>query len=108
MPKPVLQVLVCCNERPADASKPSCLPRGAVEVYHRFKDRVKQRGLRQEVMVTRTGCLKHCSRGVTVALWPQNAWLAGVTVGDVDDILDCAARGEEGPARLKMPDIPWE
>jgi len=108
MPTPRVQILVCCNEREASASKPSCLPRGAVAVYHRFKDRVKERGLRDGVMVTRTGCLKHCSRGVTVAIWPQNAWLAGVRESDVDTVLDAALAGEAMPERLRMPDIPWE
>ena len=108
MPKPRLQILVCCNERDPSASKPSCSPRGAVGVYHRFKDRVKERGLREGVMVTRTGCLKHCSRGVTVAIWPQNDWLAGVREEDVDSVLDAAVSGGEMPERLRMPDIPWE
>src|SRR5258708_21998055 len=104
MPKPRVQILVCCNERDASAAKPSCLPRGAGAVYHRFKDRVKERGLRDGVMVTRTGCLKHCSRGVTVAIWPQNAWLAGVREADVDAVLDAALTGGELPERLRMPD----
>lgn len=108
MPRPQIQILVCCNERPGDAKKPSCLPRGSVEVYHRFKDTVKERGLRDRVMVTRTGCLKHCSRGITVAVWPQNAWYCGVTPGDVDEILDASAEGAAPLERLRMPDIPWE
>lgn len=108
MPKPRVQILVCCNEREPDAKKPSCLPRGGVEVYKSFKDEVKKKGLRDHVMVTRTGCLKHCSRGITVAVWPQNAWLGGVTLEDVGEIVDGVAGGGEGPRRLRMPDIPWE
>ena len=42
MPKPEISILVCTNERPPGAAKPSCLPRGSLEVYHRFKDRVKE------------------------------------------------------------------
>jgi (2Fe-2S) ferredoxin len=108
VPKPRVQILVCCNERDPAAAKPSCLPRGAVAVYHRFKDRVKERGLRDGVMVTRTGCLKHCSRGITVAVWPQNDWYSGVTLGDVDEVLDAALGAVPPPERLRMPDIPWE
>lgn len=113
MPKPEYQILVCLNERAPDASKPSCAPRGALQVYHRFKDRVRELGIRDRVMVNRTGCLKHCSRGVTVAIQPQNLWYAGVTADDVDEILETSVLGGR-PAgtgvveRLKMPDIPWE
>ena len=40
MPKPQIQILVCTNEREPEAKKPSCGPRGAMDVYHRFKDRM--------------------------------------------------------------------
>lgn len=113
MPTPELQILVCLNERKPGAAKPSCGPKGALDVYHRFKDRVRELGLRDSVMVNRTGCLKHCSRGITVAIQPQNLWYAGVTTDDVDEILEVTVLGG-GPGgnrvveRLKMPDIPWE
>lgn len=108
MPKPEIQILVCVNERPSDARKPSCGPRGALAVYRRFKDGVRARGIRDHVMVVRTGCLKHCSRGITVNIWPRNVWYAQVTLDDVDEILDRSVGGEEEIERLLMPDIPWE
>lgn len=109
MPKPRIQILVCLNERPPESPKPSCAHRGALEVYHRFKDRVKELGIRDRVMVVRTGCLKHCSQGITVAVWPFNLWYRGVTVNDVDEILRTSVL-EDGREveRLRMPDIPWE
>ena len=108
MPKPKIQILVCTNERPSDARKPSCGPRGSLEVYRRFKDGVRARGIRDHVMVVRTGCLKHCSQGITVNLWPLNLWYRGVTLEDVDEILDHSVIAGEEIDRLRMPDIPWE
>jgi (2Fe-2S) ferredoxin len=109
MPKPQIQILVCLNERPPDSPKPSCAPRGSLAVYHRFKDRVKELGLRDRVMVTRTGCLKHCSQGITVSVWPYNLWYRGVTVDDVEEILERTVMGDgQEVERLRMPDIKWE
>ncbi len=108
MPKPAIQILVCTNERPSDARKPSCGPRGALDVYRRFKDGVRARGLRDHVMVVRTGCLKHCSQGITVNIWPKNFWYRGVTLDDVEDILERSVVGDEAIDHLAMPDIPWE
>lgn len=109
MPRPEIQILVCTNERPPDAQKPSCAPRGSMEVYRRFKDRVKELGLRDRVMVNRTGCLKHCSRGITVAVWPYNLWYSRVRLEDVDEILETSVLGGGREVeRLRMPDIPWE
>jgi (2Fe-2S) ferredoxin len=107
MPTPQIQILVCTNERAPESPKPSCGLRGSMEVYHRFKDRVKELGIRDRVMVTRTGCLKHCSQGITVAVWPQNLWYRGVTLEDVEELLQAAVEGRE-VERLRMPDIKWE
>ena len=109
MPTPEIQILVCVNDRPAGASKPSCAPRGGLEVYRRFKDRVRELGLRDRVMVVRTGCLKHCSLGITVAVWPWNVWYQRVTLADVDEILETTVVGEGRVLeRLRMPDVPWQ
>lgn len=108
MPKPAIQILVCVNDRGGDASKPCCAARDGLTVYHRMKDLVKERGLRDEVLVTRTGCLKHCSRGTTVAVWPENHWYGFVTAEDGAEILDSALTGEGPVERLLMPPGPWE
>ena len=109
MPKPEVQILVCLKGRPPGAPKPSCEPRGALAVYRAFKDQVRALGLRDRVLVTRTGCLKHCSRGVTVAIWPYNLWYGHVTTEDVAEILERSVLGEgEEVERLAMPPGPWE
>jgi len=108
MPTPQIQILVCTNERPPHSTKPSCGPRGGLEVYRRFKDVVRARGVRDHVMVVRTGCLKHCSQGITVSLWPANLWYHGVTLDDVEEIVEESVLGGREVERLRMPDIPWE
>ncbi len=108
MPKPKIQILVCVNERPSGARKPSCGPRGGLDVYRRFKDGVRAKGIREDVMVVRTGCLKHCSQGITVNIWPLNLWYRRVTLDDVEEILDRSVIGGQEIERLRMPDIPWE
>ncbi|MEM7583258.1 MAG: (2Fe-2S) ferredoxin domain-containing protein [Acidobacteriota bacterium] len=108
MPKPKTQILVCTNERPPGARKPSCGPRGGLEVYRRFKDVVRERGIRDDVMVVRTGCLKHCSQGISVAIWPVDFWYRGVTLDDVEEIVDRSVIGGDELDHLRMPDIPWE
>jgi (2Fe-2S) ferredoxin len=108
LPKPERQVLVCLNLRAPGSRKPSCAERGSEPLYERLKDMVRERGLRDRVMVNRTGCLKHCSQGVTVAVQPDNIWYAGVVEADLEEI--CASHLEDGAplARLLMPDVPWE
>ena len=113
MPHPRVQILVCTNERPEGSEKPSCGRRGGQDLYRRLKDRVRELGLRDEVIVTRTGCLKHCSLGITVGVWPQNRWYGGVEQEHLDDLVRSAAAGDAAAAERIAPlaipfDAPWE
>jgi (2Fe-2S) ferredoxin len=108
LPKPTHQVLVCTNTRPPGNPKGSCGEKGAEALFDSLKARLRERGLDRTVMVNRSSCLKHCSRGVTVAVQPDNAWYAGVTEGDLDEIVESHLEQGRPVARLEMPDIPWE
>ncbi|MGH7149334.1 MAG: (2Fe-2S) ferredoxin domain-containing protein, partial [Planctomycetota bacterium] len=55
------------------------------------------------VRANAAGCLDQCERGVTVVVYPENAWYGGVTLEDVPEILDSLARGEV-VERLSMPE----
>jgi len=108
LPKPERQLLVCVNTRPPGNPKGSCGQKGSEELVDRLKDILRERGLADRVMVNKTYCLKHCSRGPVVAVQPDNAWYAGVTTGDLAEICDVHAAGGPPIERLAMPDIPWE
>ena len=108
MPKPTRHVLVCLNQRPPGNPKGSCADKGAEQVLDQLKELVAERGLKSSVIVNGTRCLKHCSRGVTVAVYPENVWYAAVKPEDAAEI--CQAHLVDGVPieRLFMPDIPWE
>jgi (2Fe-2S) ferredoxin len=108
VPKPERQVLVCVNARPPGHPKGSCAESGSQPLFEALRDVVRERGLDDRVMVNRTYCLKHCSRGPVVAVQPDNVWYAAVTPDDLTEI--CSSHLEQGHPveRLLMPDIPWE
>ena len=107
MPKPRRQVLVCVNERPAESAKGSCGRKGGQALFDRLRVLLRERGLADSVMVNRTYCLKHCSRGPVLAVQPDNVWYAGVAEADLPEI--CAHLEGGAPVeRLLLPDIPWE
>jgi (2Fe-2S) ferredoxin len=107
MPKPQRHVLICLNSRPPGNPKGSCADKGAEALFDRLKAIVKESGLGDRVIVNRTSCLKHCSRGTTVAVYPENVWYGGATEADAEEIAQSLAHGRP-VERLLMPDIPWE
>jgi (2Fe-2S) ferredoxin len=108
MPKPERHVLVCLNSRPPGNPKGSCGEKGSADLFARLKAMVKERGLGGRVIVNSTSCLKHCSRGITVAVYPENVWYSGVTQDDLPEIVEAHLEQGRPLERLFMPDIPWE
>ena len=87
-------VLVCVNMR-ADGRE-CCAQKGSVELYEKLKTAVKEvcekrhkgwRGKNESIRVSRSYCLDNCASGITVALMPQNIYLAEVTEVDIPEII---------------------
>ena len=93
-------MLVCLNARPPENPKGSCAQKGSEAVFERLKALVKEQGLGDRVIVSRTNCLKHCSHGVTVAVYPDNVWYGGVQEADLKEILESHIRDGKPVARL--------
>ena len=77
--------------------------RGADLVRDRFAERIRERSLRDDVRVVRTSCLDNCSKGPTLAVYPDDVWYQGVTAGDVDEILDSHLGHGRPVERLVLP-----
>jgi (2Fe-2S) ferredoxin len=99
-------VFVCINERPADHPKGCCKAKGAVEVRDALKLALADRGLKKLVRANNAGCLDQCEHGVSVVIYPEQVWYGGVTLADVDEIVDRHIIGGEIVQRLLMPDQP--
>lgn len=108
MAAPERHVLVCLNTRPPGNPKGSCGEKGSEALFEELKAMVKARGLGDRIIVNRTNCLKHCSQGITVAVYPDNVWYARVERTDLEEICASHLEGGRPIERLFMPDIPWE
>lgn len=87
MAKPERYVFVCTNERPEGHPKGSCIGRGSAGLLQRFRDLQGEKGL-ATFKVVATGCLEPCLGGPTVAVYPDDVWYGGVTLDDVERIID--------------------
>lgn len=79
---------VCLNERAGGDPRGCCAARGAAAVLDAMKAGAKVRGLADRVRVQKAGCLDACAQGVSVVVYPEGVWYGGVTLADVDAILD--------------------
>lgn len=86
-------VFVCAHARP-EGDRVSCgAPgRGGLELWEACKAGAKARGLAGKVRVARSGCLDLCEKGPNVFVYPDGAWLSGLTPADAGAVLDAAEK----------------
>ena len=96
-------VFICINERPEGDPKGCCLRKGSASIRERFKGRLKELGLNKRVRANAAGCLDACATGPTVVIYPEAVWYQGVSVADVEEIIQKHVLGGEVVERLLMP-----
>jgi len=69
-----------------------------------FKQKLAERGLRSTVRANQSGCLDQCEHGPNVVVYPDAVWYGGVTLADVDEIVDSHIAGGIPVERLRMKD----
>ena len=106
MPKPDRFVFVCINQRDPEHPRPSCLNRGAADVFNAIREEQGRR-LATEVKVVATGCLEACMVGPVVSVMPDDVWYGGVIEDDVPDLMD-HAQGGGAVGRLVIGDAEFD
>jgi (2Fe-2S) ferredoxin len=95
MPHRSRYLFVCTNRRPDGHPKGSCAEKGSEELVPKLKEALAQRGVAKDlVRACSSSCLDLCESGASIVQEPEHVAYGGVTVADVDEIADAAARGE--------------
>jgi (2Fe-2S) ferredoxin len=95
MPHRQRYLFVCINRRPDGDLRGSCAERGAERIVPALKDALMKRGAARDVVrACSSSCLDLCESGVSILQEPEHVAYGGVTLSDVEEIADAAARGE--------------
>ncbi len=92
-------IFVCLGKR--------CAKKGSEELLDALKELVKKRGLKEQIRVSRSGCVKSCKEtdiegeySPMVLVYPQSVWYRNVEVKDLPDILTSHIEKNEPLTRL--------
>lgn len=80
-------IFVCENKRPADDPRGCCFDKGSTDIRAKFKQRIKELGLKGKVRANTSGCLDACEFGVSIVVYPEETWYTQVTLNDVEEII---------------------
>jgi (2Fe-2S) ferredoxin len=97
-------IFICVNQRDADDPRGCCGAKGGEEVRQRFKAALKARGLKRTMRANTAGCLDACQFGVSAVVYPDCVWYGGLTVDDVDEIIDSHLLNDIPVERLLIRD----
>jgi (2Fe-2S) ferredoxin/predicted O-methyltransferase YrrM len=92
-----------CEQRKPDGL-PCCAARGSAAVIEVLRREVATQGLLDTVQVTTCGSLGLCERGPNLVVYPEGIYYAGVTPGDVAEIVREHFGGGRPLARLAQTD----
>ncbi len=104
MPRFEKHIFICTNQRQVDHPRGSCDPRGDGELHRLFKAKLAQRKIKAEVRANKAGCLDQCEHGPSVVVYPEGVWYGGVTVSDIDEIIESHIVGGKPVERLVIPE----
>lgn len=102
MNKPKFHIFVCTSSRANGQQKGYCHTKGGVELVAKFMEEIEERDLGGEVFVNNTGCFGICEQGPVVVVYPGGVWYKGVTIDDVETIMEEHIEGGNVVARLAI------
>ncbi len=97
-------IFICGNQRPEGHPRGCCDPAGQAALQKTFKQKLAERGLKGKVRANQAGCLDQCEHGPNLVIYPEAVWYGGVTLDDVDEIIDSHIVGGKVVERLRLRD----
>ncbi|GJM20657.1 MAG: ferredoxin [Planctomycetota bacterium] len=99
-------MFICVNARATGHPRGCCASKGGVEVASALKKAAYDRGLKGQIRVNKAGCLDACEEGISVVVYPEAHWYRGVTLADVDELVDTVLVKGGSVERLRSPKHP--
>ncbi len=81
-----------------------CLSSDSAQIKHKFEQLVEEKGLSNHITVNQVGCFGFCSQGPFVKIFPEDTLYRGVTLDDVEEIVEKDLIGNEIVERLLYVD----
>lgn len=97
-------IFICTNHRDESDPRGCCRAKGSEEVRAAFKAALKTRGLKGVMRANAAGCLDACQYGVSAVVYPDCVWYGGITVDDVEEIIESHLLNDLPVERLLIRD----
>jgi len=86
----ISHVFICTNDRKGE--RKSCSDNNSEEIKAKLKTIVNDKGWKEKVRVSTSGCMGLCANGPNVMIYPQKIWFSEVSIEDVETIVTTIER----------------
>jgi len=86
MTSPEFHFFICNSYRVSGEPQGVCNKKGAGDLLQYLESEILDRGM--DGAVSSTGCLKVCTKGPVMVLYPHGKWFGEVSEERIDEILD--------------------
>lgn len=95
-------IFICTNHRDPEDTRGSCGAKGSDEIRSRFKELVHANKLKASIRANACGCLDACEFGPVAVVYPEGVWYGGITIDDIDEIVQSHLIGGKPVNRLRI------
>ncbi|MFN6038487.1 MAG: (2Fe-2S) ferredoxin domain-containing protein [Bacteroidota bacterium] len=95
-------IFVCTHQRQA-GEKPSCGETHGIALVTAFKKMIKDKNIPIKIRAQRAGCLDICHYGPTIVVYPDGIFYVGVSLADVEEIVNSHLINNIPVERLRLP-----
>lgn len=86
-PVPYKRIIFVCTNKKEDPSKPCCASRKSEDIVSKLKQVVREKNLKDQIRVSRTGCMGKCENGPNIMVYPEGIWYSNVKEEDLQFLL---------------------
>ncbi len=94
-------VFICQNHRPDNIVKGCCRSKGSDKLLDHMKMLIKNLAVSNS-LVTKSGCLNQCDRGIALVIYPQNVWYSVKSIDDISEIVESHIQNNKIVNKLLM------
>jgi (2Fe-2S) ferredoxin len=98
-------IFICVNQRAEGAPRKSCGEAHGMEIVDAFKKKLKEKNLPIKLRAQKAGCLDICDFGQTIVIYPEGVFYVGVSLNDVDEIIEEHIVNNRVVERLKLENV---
>lgn len=98
-------IFICVNQRAEGAPRKSCGEAHGMELVDAFKKKLKEKNLPIKLRAQKSGCLDICDFGQTLVVYPEGVFYVGVSLNDVDEIIEEHIVNNRVVERLKLENV---